>query len=686
MPTPVALTRRAALPPNARPRTYRASARFEVVRRLGASATSEVVLAVSRGPLGFERHVVLKRLIDQPGGDAGALGDARLAREALAYSRLVHPSIVRIYDFVEDGGRLTLVLEHVDGLSLARVLSGLRARGEEIDERAIWYVGYRVFQALSAAHSARDPGTQEPAPVIHRDVSPGNVLVPWDGYVKLTDFGVARIVGTASDTRPGVLKGTVGYLAPEQVRGELTTVRTDVYAGCLVLRELLLGAPVFPHERELDTLRAMATPALTPLVVLRPGLPTRLTSAIDRGLARDPEARSIAAHELTALLRSAIGDIDAARERLADAIAPLRRREAARAGRIAHATPPRGDPSAASLFEESGPSLDETTAPQPGHPEPFDELEHVGEREQVARVRRPTDSQERITTRPPAAPAERRGPQTPAILHAIRPPPATSMVVPRARPVTIGESTTASTQIPVSAPSQTPRMATAPPPSLRREAFTSRASLGFVFDAPKELTSTPPSWALNDHAPRPPPSRRSGLLIGAAAAAVGMGVVIGGVLGWRERAMVLSASEERQTSATATPATAVPMSASATATAVPMSATTTATAVPMPASATATAMPTTASATSATTLSPAAASAVAPTSAPTSTSALPPRSGRLVTARSEKGHRVFVDGRVVGSGGAPLVVRCGKHEVRVGSRGRRRTVEVPCGGDLTVTR
>ena len=345
-----------ALPPVRAPR---ALAAYEIVRRLGVSPTSEVLLAVAHGPHGFARTVVLKRLLLEVGDEATALGGARLGREARAYARLGHPAIVRLYDFVEDEGRLTLVLEHVEGLSLARVVAGLRACGDDLDETAVWYIGYRVFLALAAAHSARDPITRELATVIHRDVSPGNVLVPWDGYVKLGDFGVARIAGVPGDTRPGVVKGTIGYLAPEQVRGEPATVRTDVYAACLLMRELLLRSAVFPreHRSELELLSAMAAPDLVPLAALRPALPVHVTDAIDRGLAPDPEARGLTADEMASLLRSVI-DVESAREHLAEQIARLRRREESSSQTMPRATRPDVEPS---IFDESSTLLEEAT-------------------------------------------------------------------------------------------------------------------------------------------------------------------------------------------------------------------------------------------------------------------------------------------------------------------------------------
>ncbi len=666
---------------------------YEVIRRLGASASSEVILAVSRGPLGFERTVVLKRLqADVTTDEDVADGCARLGREALAYARLAHPAIVRLFDFVEDDGRLTLVLEHVDGLSLARILTGLRAIGDDLDEASVWYVGYRVFLALAAAHSARDPMTREFAPVIHRDVSPGNVLVPWDGYAKLGDFGVARLAGVPGDTRPGVVKGTVGYLAPEQVRGEPPTVRTDVYAACLLVRELLLRSPVFPRENrsEMELLAAMAAPDLVPLAALRPSLPVHLSGAIDRGLSPDPEARDVSAEEMVHLLRSVV-DMDVARLRLADKIARLRRREDASARSVMYATRPDAD---AALSDESVTQLiDDVTEVAPTY----------------ARLR---DSQEAITSRPPAPSRSLSPPPLPArASRSTRPPPVTSMVVRRARSVDPLTSTLPSVTTPtpapapartlsspppstrtspppstrtailaiapppstsrmLGAPTQTPVVApprTTPPPSMRnlrvaREGFASRTSSAMIFETPNVMTT-----AVAPETPKVPARRSSrggALLLLAAAIAVGIGVVIGGALGLRERMNDLAATSGAKASAMSEAKASPKVEAGAKTAPLVIA--------PAPSSLPKVAMPSPASSAS----SPARAAAAAPSAS----------TGRLVTAPAELGHRVFVDGRFAGGGGTPLTVRCGRHDVRVGSAGRLRTVEIPCGGEVEVTR
>ena len=121
-------------------------------------------------------------------------------------------------------------------------------RREPLSDGVALFIASRVFAALAAAHSAKDPRTGETTPVIHRDVSPSNVLIPWDGFVKLGDFDLSKVIGVSGDTRAGLMKGTYGYMAPEQVTGDPVTPRTDVYAGCLVLRELLLGRPAFDER------------------------------------------------------------------------------------------------------------------------------------------------------------------------------------------------------------------------------------------------------------------------------------------------------------------------------------------------------------------------------------------------------------------------------------------------------
>ena len=311
---------------------------YRIVRRLGFGRKSEVLLATRLFPGNFERRVVIKRLLARCEDDPGR--QAVLAAEALAYARVAHPAIVQLFDFFSHEGHLALVLEYVDGLSLAKLLEGLRIRREPLSDGCALFIASRVFAALAAAHAAKDPRTGEPTPVIHRDVSPSNVLVPWDGFVKLGDFDLSKVIGVSSDTLSGLMKGTYGYMAPEQVTGDPVTPRTDVYTGCLVLRELLLSRPTFDEKLpELELLTSMVQSRLAPIETLRAGIPRRLADAMARGLARDPEQRTLTAAEMVDVLRSH-ADMEIAHAELIgrlERVRPLESRESR--GSIAQSAP-----------------------------------------------------------------------------------------------------------------------------------------------------------------------------------------------------------------------------------------------------------------------------------------------------------------------------------------------------------
>jgi eukaryotic-like serine/threonine-protein kinase len=294
----------------------------EIVGVLGMSAANEVLLATTRGPHGFVRPVVVKRVRDPDPHDPAASN--ALVREALAYSRLNHPAVVQLYEVIEDDDRLALILEYVPGAALSRLRMLLARRGEVLEDACTLHIMTTVFAALAAAHEARDPWTGEFVPVVHRDVNPNNVLVSWDGIVKLTDFGIARVTGVASDTRVGLLKGTYGYMAPEQVLGEAITPRTDVYSACLMLRELLLGRPAFTRRgrHELELMQEMAEPRLEPVEQLRGGVPPMIAGALRMGLEPNPDARTITAAEMRDVLGAYVRH--EGRERLATLLGLMR--------------------------------------------------------------------------------------------------------------------------------------------------------------------------------------------------------------------------------------------------------------------------------------------------------------------------------------------------------------------------
>ncbi len=267
---------------------------FEILRRLGAGGAGEVFLARSKAG----RLVAIKTL-------TGAAEDATFAREAALCARLIHPAIVQVRAFFDDPETPALVFDYVPGVALSRLLRFCAAHRVRLPDAPAWHVVERVLSALAYAHAQKDAQLQ-PTPIVHRDVSPANVLVDWNGGVKLADFGIAKMIGVSPATRVGLVKGTLGCMAPEQARGETVTERADVYAAGLLAWRLATGrVPFAKYARdELELLRAMRNPRVKSLSVIRPDLSAPLADAIDVALRADPAERTITADDLAATVRA----------------------------------------------------------------------------------------------------------------------------------------------------------------------------------------------------------------------------------------------------------------------------------------------------------------------------------------------------------------------------------------------
>jgi serine/threonine protein kinase len=294
---------------------------YRVLRSIARGSTCDVLLARQVGPLGFERTVALKILLPELRDDDES--SRALAREGSVCARLSHPAIAQVYGFVVAGGEVGLALEYVEGLPLNDLRAGLHRRGEPLGDEAALFIASRLFGALAAAHGARDPLSREFAPVVHADVNPSNLVVPWDGYVKLVDFGSAHVPGGPRVPRPPLADRP--YAAPEQARGEEATARSDVYSACLVLWELLTARRAIARGRQSsrELLDAMASPALPPLGEVRPDLPKTLRDVVTRGLERDPDRRDVMAEEICGVLR-VVSDPWRGRSALCESLGVLR--------------------------------------------------------------------------------------------------------------------------------------------------------------------------------------------------------------------------------------------------------------------------------------------------------------------------------------------------------------------------
>ncbi len=265
-----------------------ANSRYELLLRLAAGGTATVYLGRRRGGAGFSRLVAVKRahhhLIEDPSFHGALLREARIA------SQLRHPNVVPIVDVEEVGGELLLIMDYVEGASLAALAApgGGDALGRA---RAALRVMVDACAGLDAAHRALDERGR-PLGLVHRDVSPQNILVGVDGVGRLIDFGIAKVSSLRSGhTGLSLLKGKVPYMAPEYLRGEPLDARSDVFGAGVVLWEALTGRRLFRAANEFDTLKRILELEAPPPSSFLPALPAALDRALGRALAKSPAAR-----------------------------------------------------------------------------------------------------------------------------------------------------------------------------------------------------------------------------------------------------------------------------------------------------------------------------------------------------------------------------------------------------------
>jgi tRNA A-37 threonylcarbamoyl transferase component Bud32 len=242
----------------------------------------------------LDRPVAIKVLREQYASNPEFVD--RFQREARAAARLSHPNIVSIYDVGQEGEKLFIVMEYVQGVNLKDYL---RNQGPLSPQTAA-ELGRQIGAALAHAHQRG---------IIHRDIKPHNILISPDGQVKVTDFGIARAAAASSLTETGVVLGSVHYFSPEQARGGSVDARSDIYALGVVLYELLTGRLPFEGDSPIAiALRHLDSEPL-PFAEVRPDVPVELQQIIAKAMAREPEKRYQTAGELQVALRSFLGDV-----------------------------------------------------------------------------------------------------------------------------------------------------------------------------------------------------------------------------------------------------------------------------------------------------------------------------------------------------------------------------------------
>jgi serine/threonine protein kinase len=255
------------------------------------------------GAAGFARTVAIKRMHPQHAQDPDFV--AMFVDEARLAARIRHPNVIPTLDVVAEGGEILLVMEYVDGESLSRMLRA-KAGGalRPFPPRIACAILGGVMGGLHAAHEAKDE-QGAPLNLIHRDVSPQNILVGVDGVARIFDFGIAKAATRLQQTRDGKVKGKLGYMAPEQLRGRAVTRTADIYSASVVLWETLTGRRLFHGESEGEVVEHVLLGAAQPPSRYAPGLPVALDDLVLRGLASDPAARFATAAQMGASLEQA---------------------------------------------------------------------------------------------------------------------------------------------------------------------------------------------------------------------------------------------------------------------------------------------------------------------------------------------------------------------------------------------
>ncbi len=278
--------------------------RYQLVSPIGQGGMAVVWRAEALGTQNFRHPVAIKRIEPQLRGFTEVI--SMFIEEARVGSLLRHPNIVTVLDFgVDEAGDYYLTTELVEGLHLGQWVNAYAQARKETPWDMVAAIGMEVLRALDAAHNRIDP-QGKPSPILHRDVTPPNILLDELGVVKLADFGMARAMDRGRMTRADVVKGKVRYLAPELVQGQPPTVQSDLFGVGIVLWEALTMSRLFDADNDVAA-ALLVRDARIPLIGMkRPSVPMTLARIVHRALERDPARRFKSAREMMEAMREVL--------------------------------------------------------------------------------------------------------------------------------------------------------------------------------------------------------------------------------------------------------------------------------------------------------------------------------------------------------------------------------------------
>ncbi|HEV2852492.1 MAG TPA: TonB family protein [Thermoanaerobaculia bacterium] len=279
---------------------------YTLLERIAVGGMAEVWKARMRGVEGFQKTVAIKRILPHMTDNAEFVG--MFIDEAKLAAQLTHPNIVHIYDLGKIGRDYYIAMEYVDGKDLRSLLNAARRKGTPLPLGLGLLIAARVASALDYAHRKRDFEDREMG-LVHRDVSPQNVLLTSEGDVKLCDFGIAKAVSKASQTQMGALKGKLQYMSPEQAWGRAVDSRSDLFSLGAVLFEMVTGERQFPGDSEMSVLESVRQGRVRTPRQVDPSIPHEVDEIVARALAVDPQDRFQSAGEMKQRLEAVLASL-----------------------------------------------------------------------------------------------------------------------------------------------------------------------------------------------------------------------------------------------------------------------------------------------------------------------------------------------------------------------------------------
>ncbi len=283
--------------------TQQSFGKYTLVAKLAAGGMGEIFLAKVKGVGGFEKLVVLKRLLDHMAEDANFV--AMFLDEARIAARLSHPNVCSVHELGQEDGQYFIAMEYLEGLPVSKIV---RKPEAPIDIRLAATLVHDACEGLHHAHELKDRDG-ELVGVVHRDVSPSNLFVTAAGVLKVLDFGIAKAQNSLAHTSTGTIKGKYAYMSPEQLQGEPLDRRSDIFSLGIVLHEALTGRRLFDRLTEFLIFDAIVKEPIPRVCDSRADVPPPLEQVVDRALSRDPAGRFATARELGRAIAAAIAPL-----------------------------------------------------------------------------------------------------------------------------------------------------------------------------------------------------------------------------------------------------------------------------------------------------------------------------------------------------------------------------------------